>query len=101
MQMADYTIPDKKDVEKTIKSVFRLLFPATNSYSDTEIENSLDHSRVLLLGLLIWLTDEKEKVANLFFGNLESIKKTLLKDAAFILSLIHISEPTRRTPISY
>jgi serine O-acetyltransferase len=83
--MADCTIPDKKDVEKTIKSVFRLLFPATNSYSDTEIENSLDHSRVLLLGLLIGLTDEKEKVANLFFENLESIKKTLLKDAAFIL----------------
>ncbi|MGD0755298.1 MAG: serine acetyltransferase [Bacteroidales bacterium] len=83
--MADYTIPDKKDVEKTIKSVFRLLFPATNSYSDTENENSLDHSRVLLLGLLIGLTDEKEKVANLFFENLENIKKTLVKDAGFIL----------------
>jgi serine O-acetyltransferase len=83
--MADYTIPDKKDVEKTIKSVFRLLFPATNSYSDTENENSLDHSRILLLGLLIGLTDEKEKVANLFFENLENIKKTLLKDAGFIL----------------
>src|SRR5674476_532829 len=65
--MADYTIPDKKDVEKTIKSVFRLLFPATNSYSDSENENSLDHSRILLLGLLIGLTDEKEKVANACF----------------------------------
>ena len=83
--MADYTIPDKKDVEKTIKSVFRLLFPATNSYSDSENENSLDHSRILLLGLLIGLTDEKEKVANVFFKNLEKIKKTLIKDAGFIL----------------
>jgi hypothetical protein len=83
--MADYTIPDKKDVEKTIKSVFRLLFPATNSYSDSENENSLDHSRILLLGLLIGLTDEKEKVANIFFKNLEKIKKTLIKYAGFIL----------------
>ena len=83
--MADYIIPDKKDVEKTIKSIFRLLFPSTNSYSDTENENSLDHSRVLLQGLLIGLTDEKEKVANPFFENLENIKKTLLKDAGFIL----------------
>jgi serine O-acetyltransferase len=83
--MADYTIPDKKDVEKTIKSVFRLLFPATNSYSDSENENSLDHSRILLLGLLIGLTEEKEKVANGFFKNLEKIKKTLIKDAGFIL----------------
>ena len=83
--MPDFTIPDKKDVEKTIKSIFRLLFPATNSYSDTENENSLNHSRIQLLGLLIGLTDEKEKVANLFFENLENIKKTLLKDAVFIL----------------
>jgi serine O-acetyltransferase len=83
--MADYTIPDKKDVEKTIKSVFRLLFPATNSYSESENENSLDHSRILLLGLLIGLTEEKEKVANGFFKNLEKIKKTLFKDAGFIL----------------
>ncbi len=83
--MPDYTIPDKKDVEKTIKSIFRLLFPSTNSYSDNENENSLNHSQILLLGLLIGLTDEKEKVANPFFENLENIKKTLLKDAGFIL----------------
>ena len=83
--MPDYTIPDKKDVEKTIKSIFRLLFPATNSYSDSEIENCLDHSQILLLGLLIGLTEKKEEVANHFFENLETIKKTLLKDAGFIL----------------
>src|SRR5664279_1312686 len=86
MQMADYTIPDKKDVEKTIKSIFRLLFPTTNSYSDTGNENSLSHSRILLMGLLIGLTEDKEKVANIFFENLENIKKTLLKDAEFILA---------------
>jgi serine O-acetyltransferase len=83
--MADYTIPDKKDVEKTIKSVFRLLFPSTNSYSDTGNDISESHTRILLVGLLIGLTDEKEKVADLFFKDLENIKKTLLKDADFIL----------------
>jgi len=83
--MSEFTMPDKKDVEKTIKSLFRLLFPATNSYSDSEIENSLDHSRFLLLGLLIGLTDKKEQTTNLFFENLEKIKNTLLKDAQFIL----------------
>ena len=83
--MSDYIIPDKKDVEKTIKSIFRLLFPAANSYSDTGNDNSLSHARILLVGLLIGLTDEKEKVADSFFEQLEDIKKTLLKDAEFIL----------------
>lgn len=83
--MADYTIPDKKDVEKTIKSLFRLLFPAANSFSDTGNDNSLDHSHILLLGLLIGLTGDKEKTANDFFGNLDRIKSTLNKDAEFIL----------------
>ena len=78
-------MPDKKDVEKTVKSIFRLLFPSTNSYSDTENENILNHSQVSLLGLLIGLTDEKEKIADIFFENLEDIKKTLVKDAEFIL----------------
>ena len=32
--MPDITLPDKKAVEKAVKSVFRLLFPATNSYSE-------------------------------------------------------------------
>jgi serine O-acetyltransferase len=83
--MPDYTIPDKKDVEKTIKSIFRLLFPSANSYSDTGNDSSLSHARILLIGLLIGLTDEKEKVADTFFGQLEEIKKTLHNDAEFIL----------------
>jgi serine O-acetyltransferase len=83
--MPEYNIPDKKDVEKTIKSIFRLLFPSANSYSDTGNEISLSHARILLLGLLIGLTDEKEKVADIFFRNLEDIKDILLKDAEFIL----------------
>jgi serine O-acetyltransferase len=84
--MADITIPDKKDVEKTIKSIFRLLFPAANSYSDTGNDNSLSHARILLVGLLIGLTEEKEKVADSFFNKLEDLKKTLNNDAEFILA---------------
>jgi serine O-acetyltransferase len=83
--MSDYTIPDKKDVEKTIKSIFRLLFPSTNSYSDIGNDNSQSHARILLLGLLIGLTGEDEKVADTFFENLEDIKKTLLLDGEYIL----------------
>ena len=83
--MPEYNIPDKKDVEKTIKSIFRLLFPSANSYSDIGNEISLSHARILLVGLLIGLTDEKEKVADFFFRNLEDIKEILLKDAEFIL----------------
>jgi serine O-acetyltransferase len=83
--MSELIIPDKKNVEKTVKSIFRFLFPMTNSYSDTEIENYLNHSRIQLMGLLIGLTDEKDKISEQFFENLDSLKKTLLKDAGFIL----------------
>ncbi|MFA5820211.1 MAG: serine acetyltransferase, partial [Bacteroidales bacterium] len=83
--MPDITLPDKKAVEKTIKSVFRLLFPTTNSYSDTEIKNNLNDPQNQMLNILSGLTGEKEKVTQQFFKNLENIKKTLLKDANFIL----------------
>ena len=83
--MADHIIPDKKAVEKTIKSIFRLLFPETNSYSDDETEIKSNDPQIQLLGILTGLTDNKEKVKEQFFKNLKHIKKTLLKDAVFIL----------------
>jgi serine O-acetyltransferase len=83
--MPEIIIPDKKDVEKTIKSVYRLMFPATNSYSETDIENNSNTAEYLLLRILSGLTDEKDEVSRIFFKNIERIKKTLLKDAAFIL----------------
>jgi serine O-acetyltransferase len=83
--MADYTIPDKKAVEKTIKSIFRLLFPETNSYSDAETEINSNDPQIQLLGILTGLTNNKEKIKEQFFKNLKNIKKTLLKDADFIL----------------
>jgi serine O-acetyltransferase len=83
--MPDFTIPDKKEVEKTIKSIYRLLFPATNSYSDTELENKSNTSEIQLLRILTGLTDKREEITNHFFKNLDKIKDTLLKDAEFIL----------------
>jgi len=83
--MPDIIIPDKKDVEKTIKSVFRLLFQSTNYYSDTEIEKNSNTTQNQLLNILTGLTDKKEEVTRTFFKNLEETKKILLKDAAFIL----------------
>ncbi|MDP3001890.1 MAG: serine acetyltransferase [Bacteroidales bacterium] len=83
--MPDILIPDKKAVEKTIKSFFRLLFPATHSYSAPEIENILNDSKSQMVGILTGLTNNKEKVSNQFFKNLENIKNILNKDAVFIL----------------
>ena len=83
--MAEINIPDKKAVEKSVKSVFRLLFPATNSYLDNEIENNRNTSKNLLSGLLTGLTDKNQEVTRIFFNNLEKVKRILLKDAAFIL----------------
>jgi serine O-acetyltransferase len=83
--MTEITIPDKKIVEKIIKSVFRLLFPATNSYSDNETVNDQEGTRDQLSGVLTGLTDKKEDVVRFFFNNLEKIKDILLKDAGFIL----------------
>jgi serine O-acetyltransferase len=83
--MLNITFPDKKAVEKTIKSIFRLLFPSTNSYSETEAENNLNDPQNQMLSILSGLTENKEKVTQLFFKNIENIKKTLLKDANFIL----------------
>jgi serine O-acetyltransferase len=83
--MIDIIIPDKKTVERTIKSFFRILFPETNSYSDTETENNLDDLQNEFLGILSGLTEKKEEVSEQFFKNLDKIKPVLLKDAGFIL----------------
>jgi serine O-acetyltransferase len=83
--MPDYRIPDKKAVEKTIKSIFRLLFPESNSYSDTDSDIKRNDPHAQLLEILTGLTDKKEEVRNQFFKELKNIKKTLIKDAGFIL----------------
>jgi serine O-acetyltransferase len=83
--MPKNNIPDKKAVERTVKSVFRLLFPITHSYSDDEKKNFLLDSKTQMQWILTGLVEKKEKVSNQFFKNLKKIKDTLLNDAGFIL----------------
>jgi len=83
--MSNVFVPDKKEVERTVKSVFRLLFPDTHSYSDDLELNNLKDIENKLNKILTGLTDNKEKVAKKFTSNLKNVKKVLLKDAGFIL----------------
>jgi serine O-acetyltransferase len=83
--MEKVNIPDQRAVEKSIKSIFELLFPTTHSFTDEEVDhnrqNILNHFSTVLSGL----TEKNEEVAQRLFNNLGNIKKVLLKDADFIL----------------
>jgi serine O-acetyltransferase len=83
--MSDNYIPDKKAVEKIVKSLFKFLFPETNSYSESKFRNDPDELKKELRDLLSGLTTTKSKVVGQFFNDLEEIKITLYKDANFIL----------------
>src|SRR5665647_3779626 len=45
--------------------------------------------------------DVLEFIASKISTNIRELEGALIRVTAFALSLIHISEPTRRTPISY
>jgi serine O-acetyltransferase len=83
--MTDFTITNQRTVEKTIKSVFDLFFPATHSFTDSEIECNRKNLQKQITEILSGLTDNNEEVTHQFFTNLEKIKSGLLKDAGFIL----------------
>ncbi len=84
--MSDLIMPDKKAVEKTIKSIYKQLFPKTHSYTtDNEHDNMPAGAKEQLLLILSNLMDNKEQIAEQFIDNLEEIRETLLKDARFIL----------------
>jgi len=83
--MAKFNIPNQKTVEKTIKSIFELLFPETQSFTKEEIECNRKNLQAQLSKILSGLTDNNDEITTRFFNNLEPIKKTLLKDADFIL----------------
>jgi serine O-acetyltransferase len=84
--MSDFIMPDKKAVEKTVKSIYKQLFPKTHSYTtDSELDNMPAGTKEQLLLILSNLVENKENTAELFLSNLEEIKETLLKDARFIL----------------
>jgi serine O-acetyltransferase len=83
--MQNITIPNQKAVEAIIKSVFKLLFPNAHRFTSTEIGSSGKDLQNQILNILSGLTDKKEEVTQQFFENLKEIKKTLNKDADFIL----------------
>ena len=82
---SELNIPNQRAVEKSIKSLFELLFPTTHSFTEAEIECSRTDLRKQISEILSGLTDNNEDVTKKFFKNLENIKKELLKDADFIL----------------
>ena len=77
-------IPNKKGVEIAVKKVFKHLFPFNDSLL-LEIEppgkTVTDHLDVMFMGL----TSSNSNYTKLFIDSLPSVKKTLLKDAGFIL----------------
>jgi serine O-acetyltransferase len=83
--MRELIIPNQKNVEKTIKSIFELLFPTTHSFTDSEIESNRNELQNQINQILSGLIDKDGNVAEEFFNNLEKIKKVLIKDADFIL----------------
>jgi serine O-acetyltransferase len=83
--MQDIAIPDQRAVEKTVRSVFELLFPVAGSSADGATEIDSNGLPGKLINILEGLTDKKEEVSQELFKNLHNIKKGLLKDATFIL----------------
>ncbi len=83
--MTQIKIPNQRAVEKSIKSIFELLFPTTHTFTDSEIECNQKNLEAQIRDMLEGLTDKNEEVTQRFFNNLGNIKKVLLKDADFIL----------------
>ena len=83
--MPAITIPDQRAVEKSIKSVFELLFPITHSFTESEIESNRSDLQNQFRDMLSGLTDKSEVITKQFFENLDNIKEVLLRDADFIL----------------
>jgi serine O-acetyltransferase len=83
--MSELTVPNQRAVEKVIKSIFELLFPTTHSFTETEIECNRSDLQKQITDVLSVLTHKNDEITQLLFKNLNDIKKTLLKDANYIL----------------
>jgi serine O-acetyltransferase len=78
-------LPDKKAVEKTVKAVFALLFPAGEELTEEVSSYHLGTIRLLLNSILEGRTENKKDTIHGFLDSLREVKKTLLKDAGFML----------------
>ncbi len=78
-------IPNKKGVEILIKKIFKLLFPLEEKIDVSEVTYAgkviSEQFEVIISGIM----PENERFTEQFLDNLSPLKKTLLKDAEFIL----------------
>jgi serine O-acetyltransferase len=78
-------LPDKKVVERTVKSVFILLFPPSEKLTD-EVPFINNGALILQLNSILEShTEQKEETVQRFLESLPGVKRDLLNDAAFIL----------------
>lgn len=78
-------IPDKKAIETSIKTIFDVLFPMDDRLLSTGIQNYHSVLSEPISSVLDRLTNKKDIIAGEFIKKLPSIKKTLIRDARFIL----------------
>lgn len=83
--MSRIRIPHQSAVEKSIKSIFEMMFPTTHSFTEDEIECNQKNLETQIDDLLAGMTDKHREITQRFFNNLTNIKKVLLRDADFIL----------------
>ena len=82
--MSELIIPNQRLVEKTIESIFSLLFPGAHLFSDDEIDLEKQSIQKNLEYILSGLTADSSNIAKSFFDNIDSIKEVLLKDADYM-----------------
>ena len=78
-------IPGKKAVERTIKNLFKTLFPIEGDITITPLIDKDNFILEEMKGVLKGLVPENEVVAQLFMNELPEVRQTLLQDALFIL----------------
>ncbi len=78
-------IPEKKTVERTIKNLFQALFQIDGDLNSLNVQDPDNFISEQVATILKGLTDNNYDVALKFMDELPSLKKTLLKDAEFIL----------------
>lgn len=79
------TIPNKKGVEIAVKKIFRLFFPFDENISNINVELSVMAIEEHITGMFNGLTDDTRTITRKFIATFPETKRTLLKDAGFIL----------------
>lgn len=78
-------IPDKKGVEISVKKVFKLLFPYNDKLTSPELDFGGSSVMEQLTAVFSAVAPQNENLPGQFINSLNATKKTLLKDAQFIL----------------